>query len=732
MPHHELKTIPVVVLLGLLVTSACAQEKGQVEKQPRVDAAGFPLPDHALCRLGSLQFREGDEVRCLSFSDDGKQLFAVGGNSNRHVWDTTTGKEIAFSRGGGKRISRFSLSPNRKVLEISDDDTSFVDADSGKVLLTIKPVGVVHLSFSPSSGLVATALVSGKAAVWDLKSGKHVAIVDGKEDFSADRVSFSPVGNLLAFTSEKGAIVLWDMAQGKRVRELVNKKSEYTAALCFSADGKSIAAVQGFPKDSLRVWHVGTGELTHESKLTDDVHGWGESVRVIPCSDGTFYLGEQKSPDLLRSPFADKPACRLARPNGWDASAVAFSPDGQRVATGDAFGIVRLWDTSSGKLLFPGSGKGDLENYWTEVEYSKDGKHVVSWNIYLSPADNRTYHVWDSQTGKHVRSITVAPGLERLQEDWLSHFNFADGTVQIRDVITGATLFQQRYPDSSFWTAHVSPDSNTIAILTQTRNKDGGRSLGEVCLELFDIKAKKIRRCQFPLEGEAGAFRKVSVGARFTPDGKTVLLSLELERVGVKGAQVVHFWDVQSGDRRSTLQLPLDGSASRHSHLVGRGRYYKVERKEGEQLVSYLWDYHVGQKVQNSDSTSEYFNWGIEESPDGKLEAVTKPHNLDTCYIRDPLTGKVVHELRMPDEGVDRASFSPNSRLVAVGTRRGDIHLFDAASGKEVTKLSGHRGLVRALSFSPDGRRLASSSTDTTSLVWDLSHLPKEFLEPRQ
>ncbi len=58
--------------------------------------------------------------------------------------------------------------------------------------------------------------------------------------------------------------------------------------------------------------------------------------------------------------------------------------------------------------------------------------------------------------------------------------------------------------------------------------------------------------------------------------------------------------------------------------------------------------------------------------------------------------------------------------------KENEIRLWDAATGHERGSLSGHRGPVRALDFSPDGKFLASGSADKTVKIWDVA----KFEEP--
>ena len=68
------------------------------------------------------------------------------------------------------------------------------------------------------------------------------------------------------------------------------------------------------------------------------------------------------------------------------------------------------------------------------------------------------------------------------------------------------------------------------------------------------------------------------------------------------------------------------------------------------------------------------------------------------------------------------ASFSPDGRTVVTASRDQTARLWDAASGKELQRLT-HDGWVNAASFSPDGRTVVTASTDETARLWDVDFL---------
>lgn len=157
---------------------------------------------------------------------------------------------------------------------------------------------------------------------------------------------------------------------------------------------------------------------------------------------------------------------------------------------------------------------------------------------------------------------------------------------------------------------------------------------------------------------------------------------------------------------------------------------------DGEQAITVsmdksvrVWDVATGETVRvfrfPSGSGDEGFLNAAALAPDGKrLAAAGLPFGLGKfgvmIYILSLESGQVEQVLRGHRNLITSLAFSPDGKWLASGSTDQTARLYDLATGKVHKVLEGHKSRVSGVSFSPNGQQLATSSLDNTGRIWSV------------
>ncbi|NQU42941.1 WD40 repeat domain-containing protein [bacterium] len=236
---------------------------------------------------------------------------------------------------------------------------------------------------SDSAILASTSLDDSEVKLWDARTGKLLAALEGHRG-AIWCVCFSPVGPILASSGDDGTTNIWEVASEKAVHSLA--APAHARGLTFSPDGALLASLHS--DRMVRLWQVESGQEVRVIEAYDVPASDGSSLPSVAFSpDGSVvatgsYEGSVRLSDVLTG--------RQRTTLDGDAGAVlsvAFSPDGETLAVGGT-GAAVLFDLKTGTVIVRrGSTRID------SIAFSPDG-------TVLATADaDRTITLWDAKTG---------------------------------------------------------------------------------------------------------------------------------------------------------------------------------------------------------------------------------------------------------------------------------------------------------------------------------------------
>jgi WD40 repeat protein/serine/threonine protein kinase len=553
---------------------------------------------------------------------------------------------------------------------------------------------VNSVAFSPDGQFIAAACGDGTIKVWDGKTGKAVQRLDAAHSGPVFSVAYHPGGKLLATVGADHRVKVWDLTTREKVfSEHCDTVHNVGAAYCVAfgpGDGRQL----GVGNDgAVEIWDWSNRRV--ESRLP------GHQKRAINLAfspDGSrLASGNARGSVMLWDPRAGGEPLRSfveAREARFPVAALAFSPDGGRLATASYGRRVDVWDATTGELLrrLPHGG------LVMGVAYCAGGRRLAS------SGEDKTVRVWDATSEREVLVLRGHDGLCGCVASSPDGHRLAsasiDGTICIWDATplqhqNGQEVLSFAEHGDEVWSVAVSSDGQKIA--------SGGM---DTRVKVWDARTGRVN-------AEFARHTGVIFSTAWDPDGK------RLASAGRDGELfTVKVWDAQTGQPAFELKRgPEEYFAVAFSP---DGKYLVTGRANGDVQV---WDARNGDAVGTLGTHDRQVPIrGVVFSPRRQYLASVSADGNVQLWDATRLTEKQVpirsFSARHRGQGLTLA-FSPDGRRLVTGGERHTARIWDVETGKELKTLEGHSGDIHAVAFSPDGRWVAAGGEGSTVRVWD-------------
>jgi len=586
---------------------------------------------------------------------------------------------------------------------------------------------------------LATAGRNGVVTVWDLAAeppnARHIAA----HATGCWNVAFSPDGVLVSVNEEperdggQGEVRFWDPATGEKARPGWDLGDRFVNALAFSPDGQRLAVTHWLPG--------------HEET----------QVEIRDAATGRVTLA--------------------VTPHGRSAQGLVFSPDGKLLASSGNDQVVRVHEAATGRVVHTfRDGRPGKHLYWA-VAFSPDGRRLAAGYGDENEIEPGGVRLWEVGTWREAGSVT---GHDVFALAWGPAGRLAtggsDGTVRVWDADRGIELLTLRGHIDVVGTLAYTPDGHRLVSVSQDRivrvwdatPVRDGEVLGDELATLTGHRNAVTAIAFHPTEpvllsagadGQALAWDARDWSARprlllsegealyalaIAPDGRwfayggesaprgairgtrdgTDRVALQVEgdfwpfRLGVApdgrslagcdiNGQVVVF-DVATGTGRRLVRLPPWSYGVAFGPDASRPLLAVVSTGAGVRVYDPTTGGEVA-RLEHAGSTAEAFNPGGTRLASVGWDNVVRVWRTDTWALDT--------QYRDPGGGPNRVAFSPDGTLLAWGGVDGTVKVWKVGTDAAET-LRGHRNWVWDVAFSPDGAVLASAGRDGTVKVW--------------
>ncbi|KAG9070331.1 hypothetical protein KI688_009668 [Linnemannia hyalina] len=412
-----------------------------------------------------------DPIRSLAYSPCGNHIASVSDDKTVRLWDSGTGVCIFVLEGHTEWVASARFSPDgRQLISGSGDGTiRFWDSETGEPGVVLRPsLGEIHsLAISPDGRWIASGHGDGNVRLWDMVSGSPDPVLQGHTN-TVMGITFSPDGQLVATSSDDCRAMLWDASTGDIISTFDGHLT-YITGVAFSPDGLTIASGSG--DGTVRLWEASSSPSS--IAIQDQI---GDSCLVTYSSNGLSVLSidnvpgpSRYRPGVIRQGNATTGllgSVSFEFPDPEMINCVAFSADGNQVATGCEDGSVRLWDCrtgAAGLVLNGNSGAVKIVAYsicgrWIA---SCDHRNVVRlWDLY--DTEQQCILVGDGDNNNCINDLKFSPTGHQLA------VCSEDEKGGLFDPRTRVLLTSKKLREVPILTLDYSPNGQQLALGTET------------------------------------------------------------------------------------------------------------------------------------------------------------------------------------------------------------------------------------------------------------------------
>jgi WD40 repeat protein len=565
-------------------------------------------------------------VSSVAYSPDGQTLASGSDDKTIKIWDVKTGNLLQTLSGYSDSVYSVAYSPDGQTLASGSDDKTIKiwDVKTGNLLQTLSGYSnsVLSVAYSPDGQALASGSYDNTIKLWNVKTGKLRQTLTGHSSLVYS-VAYSPDGQTLASGSDDTTIKLWDVKTGNLLQTLPGHSSS-VSSVAYSPDGQTLASGSG--DKTIKIWQLVASiskapvqqPQFQVSQLA--VSKPQSQLGTIPAPQTTIPVKNKKPGKLLIAAilgfigtqfygcmrygvFPVNPISVIASlPSGiflertltghsdsvWS---VAYSPDGQTLASGSWDKTIKLWNVKTGNLLQTLTGHSDQVR---SVAYSPDGQTLASGS------SDKTIKLWNVRTGNLLQTLTG-----HSDSVWLAYSPDGqtlasgswDNTIKIWDVKTGNLLQTLTGHSDSVYSVAYSPDGQTLA---------SGSS--DKTIKLWNVRTGNLLQT---LNGHSDSVYSVA----YSPDGQTLASGSD--------DKTIKLWDVKTGNLLQTLtghSYPVWSVAySPDGQTLASGSWDNTINWSSDKTIK-LWNVKTGNLVQTLPGNSSRVN-SVAYSPDGQTLA---------------------------------------------------------------------------------------------------------------